>query len=76
MNCYRLFVYSIVLVSIVDCASLLWFHALGYDSSYGYYGDGVFLKKIIVVFIHPIFLMCVYIPYLEKSKRFKETFIR
>lgn len=76
MSCYRLFIYSIVLVSIVDCASLLWFHALGYDSSYGYYGDGIFLEKIIVAFIHPIFLICVCIPYLERSKRVKGIFIR
>lgn len=73
---YRLFIYSIILVSIVDCASLLWYHALGYDSSYGYYEDGVLLKKVIVAFIHPIFLMCVCIPYLDKSKRVKETFAR
>lgn len=76
VNRYRLFIYSIILVSVVDCASLLWFHALGYDSSYGYYEEGLLLKKVIAAFVHPVFLICVCIPYLEKSKRVKKTFIR
>lgn len=71
---YRLFIYSVILVSVVDCASLLWFHALGYDFSYGCYEEGILLKKVIVAFVHPVFLMCVCIPYLEKSKRVKKTF--
>ncbi|VEA64702.1 Protein of uncharacterised function (DUF2569) [Serratia plymuthica] len=76
VNRYKLFIYSIILVSIVDCASLLWFHSLGYDSSYGYYEDGILLKKVIVAFVHPVFLICVCIPYLEKSKKVKEIFTR
>lgn len=76
VNRYRLFVYSIALISIIDCASLLWFHALGYDSRYGYYGDDLLLKQVLASFVHPLFLICVCIPYLEKSKRVKQTFTR
>lgn len=74
VNRYRLFIYSIALVSIVDCARILWFHAAGYDSSYLYYGEGILLKQILVSFVHPLFLICVCIPYLEKSQRVKMTF--
>ncbi|MEM6052420.1 DUF2569 family protein [Erwinia sp. P7711] len=76
VNRYRLFIYSIVLISVVDCARLLWFHALSYDFSYGCYEDGILLKKVMVAFVHPLFLICVCIPYLEKSKRVKKTFTR
>ncbi len=73
---YRLFIYSIVLISIVDCASLLWFHALGYGSRYGYYEDDLLLKQVLASFVHPLFLICVCIPYLEKSKMVEQTFTR
>ncbi len=76
VNRYRLFIYSIVLISVVDCASLLWLNALGYYSSYGCYGGDILLKKVMVAFVHPVFLICVCIPYLEKSKRVKKIFTR
>ncbi|HAV1831597.1 TPA: lipase maturation factor family protein [Enterobacter hormaechei subsp. steigerwaltii] len=65
---YRLFIYSIALISVIQCASLLWFHAMGYDFKYRYDNGGLF-REVMIAFIHPVLLVCICIPYLEKSQR-------